>query len=353
MAGRDFWLFLAAAGLSSVLTFLIRRWAISHHIAVNEPRERDIHKTAIPRLGGLAVVAAFFMIVITLVVVSPSTLGFVPERWLSIDRNLMGLMIGAFVLLLVGIYDDVLGLSPWKKLTSHFVAGVILAASGVLIFHISNPFGNHIQLGDWAGWLVVFWVVVMINAMNWIDGLDGLASGVSLIAALILYFLAIEPTVNQISMSVLAIILAGALAGFLPFNFYPAKIFLGDSGSQVLGFLLAAFAIISGGKLATAFLILGVPLIDTVWVIARRLVSRQAIYQADRLHIHHRLLAAGLSQRQAVASLYVIAALFGTIALNTRTLGKFMAGLLLLVMMAIGGAVLVWITKLKNVNVKK
>jgi UDP-N-acetylmuramyl pentapeptide phosphotransferase/UDP-N-acetylglucosamine-1-phosphate transferase len=181
----------------------------------------------------------------------------------------------------------------------------------------------------------------MINVINFLDGLDGLASGISLIATIILYFLAIKPEVNQMSMSVLAIVLAGALIGFLPFNFYPAKVFLGDSGSQVLGFLLATFAIISGGKLATAFLVLGVPILDVVWVIARRVLAHKPVYQADRFHLHHRLLEAGLQHRGAVLLLYTISAAFGLIALETQTLGKLIAAIVLTAIMVLGGIVLV------------
>ncbi len=197
------------------------------------------------------------------------------------------------------------------------------------------------MLGGLAFTFVVVWVVFMINVLNWLDGLDGLVGGVSLIATVVLYLLAIKPEVNQLSMSVLAIILAGALVGFLPFNFFPAKIFLGDSGSQVLGFLLAVFAIISGGKLATAFLVLGVPILDVIWVIARRMLSRQPVYKADSFHLHHRLIRAGLTQKQTVVVFYTISAAFGIIALQTQSIGKLVAALVLIGIMIVGGTILV------------
>ena len=221
------------------------------------------------------------------------------------------------------------------------MAGALLAASTVLVPYLSNPFGAPIQLGVWTYAFVIFWIVGLINVINFLDGLDGLAGGISLIATTVLYLLAIKPEIAQSSMSVLAIILIGALAGFLPFNFSPAKIFLGDSGSQVLGFLLAVFAIISGAKLATAFLVLGVPILDVAWVIARRILEHKPVYQADRYHLHHRLLRAGLSQKQAVLLLYTVSAAFGIVALQTHTYGKFIAVLVLVAIVVVGGGVVV------------
>lgn len=345
MPGRDLLLLLGTALLSAGLTLWVKRWAVARGYSLGRPRERDIHTSPIPRLGGLAVAASFLVVSLIVALFLPTSLAFVPERFLGLDRNLAGIALGVIVLLAVGIYDDIRGLSPLTKLGFHILAGVILASSGILIQHLTNPLGGQIVLGSLAFVFVVGWVVFMINAINWLDGLDGLASGISLIATTILYLLAIRPDVGQVSMSVLAIILAGALIGFLPFNFYRAKIFLGDSGSQVLGFLLATFAIISGGKLATAFLILGVPLLDTIWVIVRRVATNQPVYKADRLHFHHRLLQAGLGQRQAVLTLYAVSTIFGIIALNTRSLGKLIAGLLLLAMMVVAGLFLLWLKK--------
>jgi UDP-GlcNAc:undecaprenyl-phosphate GlcNAc-1-phosphate transferase len=345
---RDLGLALIAGLLSAGFTYGLKLFLTRRTIAMSLPRERDVHTRPIPRLGGIAVAVSFLLVVFGLIVWSPATLHFVNGRVVGVDTNLAGIIAGVLVLLVVGVIDDVHGLSPWLKLLFHFVAGGLLASSGVLIHHFTNPFGGEIELGRWADAFVILWVVFAINAVNWLDGLDGLASGISLIAAVILYILAIRPDVNQLSMSVLAIILSGALLGFLPFNFWPAQIFLGDSGSQVLGFLLATFAIISGGKLATAFLILGVPLLDTLWVIVRRLLTKQAPYKADRLHLHHRLLAAGLQQRDAVLLIYTIAAGFGIVALNTQSLGKLVASLSLIGMMIIGGLVLVYVPKLKQ-----
>lgn len=342
MFNRDWPLALVAAALAAVITLAVRRLALARGWALGAIRPRDVHHQPIPRLGGVAVAGALLLVAAALAVFEPDRVRFVAESWAGLDKNLAGILGGTILLLVAGVADDFFGLPPGPKLLIHILAGALLALSGVLIFYLSNPFGGLIVLGTWAPLFVVSWVVLMINAINWLDGLDGLAAGVSLIASVTLYVLAVRPDVNQISMSVLALVLVGALGGFLPFNFWPARVFLGDSGSQVLGFLLAAFAIISGGKLATAALVLGVPLLDTLWVIVRRVVNRQPVYQADRFHLHHRLLAAGLSHRQAVLVFYAGAAALGIVALNTRSLGKFYAGLILLGLAVVGGAALAW-----------
>lgn len=341
-------LFIGSLLLSVVLTYLVRSLAQKYGWAMQAPRERDVHTRPIPRLGGVALALTFIGITGYVAWRYADLVSFFPQEVWGIDRNLLGILLGVALLLGVGVVDDIRGMAPWQKLLFHILAGVILAWSTVTIPHITNPFGGKLELGLLAPIFVVLWVVFIINAINWLDGLDGLASGVSLIAVLALYFLAIKPEVNQMSMAVLAIILAGALVGFLPFNFFPAKIFLGDSGSQVLGFLLAVFSIISGGKIATAFLVLGVPLLDVVWVIARRLLARKPIYAADRYHLHHRLLHVGLSQRQAVLLLYTLCAAFGIIALQTQSFGKFIALLVLLAIMVIGGIGLVLFTSYRE-----
>ncbi len=337
-------IFLASVGVSAVLTWLLRRTSEKTGLGLSAPRERDVHKQPISRLGGSAISLTFIGVVGAIAWLQPSWLAFIGQRVGGIDRNLFGIMLGVILLTVVGLVDDIRGLSPWPKLAAHFAAGIILAWSMVLVPHVTNPFGSVWNLGWLTYPFVVLWVVLMINVINFLDGLDGLATGVSLIAALVLYFLAIQPDVNQVSMSVLALVLAGGLLGFLPFNFYPAKLFLGDTGAMVIGFLLAVFAIISGGKLATAFLVLGVPILDVVWVVARRLLSRQPIYKADRFHLHHRLLQAGLKQRQAVLVFYTVSAGFGIIALQTQSYGKFIAALVLIGIMIVGGASLVALT---------
>lgn len=334
--------------LSACLTLVVRKIVLTTGKGLAVPRDRDVHTKPIPRLGGVAVTLAFLIATLVMYKIDPSSLSLQGEVFLGLDRNLWGVIAGVLLLVVVGAVDDIRGISAWAKLGFHVVAGILLASSLVLVPLITNPFGGYIDLGVWAYPVVVLWVVLMINAVNWLDGLDGLASGVSLIATFVLFLLALKPEVSQPSIALLALLLTGALAGFLPFNFFPARIFLGDSGSQVLGYLLAVFAIISGGKLATAFLVLGVPILDTIWVITRRFLAHQPIYKADRYHLHHRLLRAGLNQRQAVTLLYALSAAFGIIALQTQSMGKLIALLVVIGIMVIGGAILVAIDAVKN-----
>lgn len=348
MAPWQWLVFLVGAVLSAGLTSVIRTWVLATKRGLSLPRERDVHKKPVPRLGGVAIAVTFVVVTMGVYLLRPDALSFTTDTVFGFDRNLFGILLGVLILLGVGIVDDIRGLSPFVKLAFHFVVGIILAASFVLVPHITNPLGGQIELGALSSLFVILWVVALINVVNWLDGLDGLASGISLIATLVLFFLAMKPEVAQSSTALLGLILISALVGFLPFNFFPAKIFLGDSGSQVLGFLLAVFAIVSGGKLATAFLVLGVPILDVIWVISRRLLAHAPIYQADRFHLHHRLLQAGLNQRQAVVLLYVVSAAFGIVALKTGTYGKLIAIVVLIAIMVIGGLLLAFLTSRKT-----
>jgi UDP-GlcNAc:undecaprenyl-phosphate GlcNAc-1-phosphate transferase len=256
----------------------------------------------------------------------------------------------------VGAYDDIYEMSPGKKLAWQVVAAIIVVGFGVGVGTITNPFGGLIHLDNWrlslgflglesivplADLAALIWIVIVINVVNWLDGLDGLAAGVSGIAALALFALALMPIVNQPAVALIAIILVGSIAGFIPYNFFPAKIFMGDSGSMFLGYSLAVFSIISGGKIATAFLVLGFPILDAIWVISRRIINNQPIWKADRKHLHHRLLDLGLSQRKVVISIYILAAIFGVIAVLSGSMGKLVTVIVLAAIMVVLGTGLV------------
>jgi UDP-GlcNAc:undecaprenyl-phosphate GlcNAc-1-phosphate transferase len=316
---------------------------------VDQPGERKIHKKPVARLGGLAIWLAFWLIAAIIYLFDPESLTFVREKVIGIDKNLLGVFLGSLLLLVVGLWDDLKNIKPWQKLSFQLLAGLIVVAFGVRIHWFANPFGGlNIELGDWTYLFAPLWIILIINVINWLDGIDGLATGISGIAALVLFFLSLAPFVNQPSTAMLAIILAGTAAGFLIFNFNPAKMFLGDSGSMFLGFMLAIFAIISGAKLFTAALVLGLPILDAFWVILRRLISKKAPWVGDKLHLHHRFLNAGFSQRQTVVVMYAISALFGIIALSTRTSGKVGAALGLLVLMIVMGGGLAGAKYLKS-----
>lgn len=336
------WGFGLAFMLAAVLTPVVRRYALDQGIVDEPSGGRKIHRKPVAYLGGVAIFVAF--LVAALIMVPPS-------------REFGALLLGCMILVIVGVIDDVRGLSAVTKLAWQFVAAGVALAGGIGITAITNPFGGVIDL-TWGRTLIdvgigqfhimpvanilsLIWMVAMANTINFLDGLDGLASGVSGIAAIVMFVLAVRPAVDQPVVAMIAILVAGAALGFLPHNFYPARIFMGDSGAYFLGLVLAMLAVYSGAKLATAALVLGVPLIDMAWAVVRRLAHGQSPLRADRKHLHHLLLDAGLSQRQAVAVLYAIVGLFGTVALMAGSFTKLVAFLVLVVLMGLVISVLI------------
>ena len=317
-------LVLAALG-TYFLVPTVKQWAIRLG-AMDQPGGRRVHASPTPRLGGIAITASLLVVILGTLFLAPARLHFVDQQIIGIDQNLFGVLLGILILVATGIWDDLHDLNPWVKLGLQTLAALAVVAFGVKIHWISNPFGGlNIVVENWSYLLVPLWLLAMINVMNWFDGLDGLTGGLSVIAAVVIVALSLQPHVNQPATAWLAAIVAGAALGFLPWNWWPAKIFMGDSGSMVLGFLLGVFAIISGAKFATAALVLGIPILDAVWVIGRRLLTGQNPMKADRKHLHHRFLDAGFHPRTAVLVLYTIAAAFGTIALASGTAGKVLA----------------------------
>ncbi|TSC93576.1 MAG: glycosyl transferase, partial [Candidatus Berkelbacteria bacterium Licking1014_85] len=279
--------------VSVFLTPRVLKWAKRRGF-VDKPDPRKIHKTPIPRLGGIAVFSAFWITIIFFQIFFPEKLIFTENKILGIDQNLFGVFIGSLIVFLSGILDDIKNLKPFSKLFWQIVAGTIIVIFGINIWWVHNPFGGeNIILNNLTYILVPVWIVLLINVMNWWDGIDGQVTGIGIIAAIVLFFLSISKVVNQPSTAILMIVLAGSSFGFLKYNFFPARIFIGDSGSQFIGFMLAIGAIISGGKLATAALVLGFPILDAFWVISRRLLNGKKIWSADRSHLHHRLLDLG------------------------------------------------------------
>ncbi len=347
--------FVVAALISGGLTGYVKTLATKLNL-VDHPAPRKIHSKPVPRLGGVAIVLAFLIVLIGYALASPR-LSFSPFKFWVVDKRLIGVLAGLIILLITGLIDDIKGVKAWKKLFWHIVAAAAVVAGGISISYIRLPFGSHINLTQiqfpihlfdqtyhfvlWGDLLAVFWIVLLINTLNFLDGLDGLAAGVSVITGLVIFFLAIS--LGQDANALLAILIAGVAFGFLPWNFNPAKIFMGDSGSMALGFLLGVSSIISGGKLATAFLVLGIPVLDVGWVVLRRVIAGRSPFEADKGHFHHRLLTAGLSQRQAVIMLYLIASAFGVVAVIASTREKIQAVISLVVLMLILAATLVYL----------
>lgn len=294
--------------ISLAVTPLIKRFAI-HVKVIDVPKdERRVHKKPIPLLGGLAIYISF---IITL---------FLREGMVKDSK--LGIIIGATIIVIGGVIDDIKELKPGKKLMFQIAAAVVLIASGVKIDVLTNPFDavDGMVNISWLGVpLTLFWVVGITNAINLIDGLDGLAAGVALISTITIFVIAF--LYARTEAVVLTAILSGAILGFLPYNFNPASIFMGDTGAQLLGFLLAAISMESAIKSATAFAIsvpilaLGLPIYDTLFAMIRRKVNGKPISQGDRGHLHHRLLDLGLTQRQTVIIMYFISAILGGIAI--------------------------------------
>ena len=307
--------FLAAAVLALVLTPLVRRIVIRYEI-VDRPEARRVNVIPVPRAGGVATSAAFLLVAGLFLfindqadlVVSPGTLG---------PSHVIALLLGGAMAAALGAIDDLFDLRARWQLLGQLALACGAVALGIGIGFVANPFGPGIIAlsGPIAAGFTIFWIVGMINSINWIDGLDGLSSGVALIAAVTLGLISLTTQVGQPLVAVLCFALAGALLGFLRWNFHPATIFAGTSGVQFVGYSLAVLAILGTAKVAVALLVLGVPIIDTFWIIVRRVIDRRSPFSPDRSHIHHRLLDLGLSHRQTVLVIYGICASLGLIAM--------------------------------------
>src|SRR5256714_6563727 len=262
--------------------------------AIDEPRERGLHQFPTPRLGGLAILVA--------VVVSALI-------WLPHDQQTRGILIGAGVIAMVGFFDDLLELSADFKLVGQLLAAVVPVASGVRVQSFTLPFIHHVGLTTWQSYvLTVIGIVALMNVVNFIDGVDGLAAGVCTIAAGT--FAAIALSLDRDVAGVLAMITAGASLGYLRHGFHPASIFLGDTGSNLLGYLLSVVAVQGALKtnalvaLAFPLVILAVPILDSSFTIAKRIKYRRPIYEADRWHFHHRFANIGFSQLTTALYIY-------------------------------------------------
>lgn len=327
---------ITAALLCFGATWWLRKICVANKIALSPIRERDVHKTLIPRIGGLSIWVVFWSIIFSILLIKPELISFSDKKILGIDENLLGLFLAGVVWLVVGLWDDIKDLKPWKKLVWQFVCGFLIVIFGIKIWWITNPFGGPLFiLGNWNYLVVPLWIVAMMNVFNWFDGIDGLTPSISTISLAILFFLAINPAVNQPTTALFCAILGAVVLGFLPLNWNPAKIFLGDVGSGFLGMAIATFAIMSGAKLATAILVLGLPIIDFIVVVLGRLLAKKSIFTGDQTHLHHRFLRAGFSVKQTVVIISLISLGFGIIALYSQTQGKMIAFLWLVGLMAI------------------
>jgi len=312
-------IFFIAFIISALITFPVKRLALKLN-AVDHPTERKVHTKPIPRLGGVAIFigfAASMAFQLSKQISNPSE---------SFDFNiseLSGIFLGATLILIIGVIDDIIELPPIAKFAGQISAASILVAFGIRMEFIGNPFsGGVIYLGNVGVVLTIIWVVAFINIINFIDGLDGLAAGIAAIAALSFAFFAFDT--GQLTTAIISIAIVGSTLGFLGHNFNPAKIFMGDSGSMFLGFLFGAITVggvmksIAAISLFAPLIIMGVPILDGALAILRRYRDGQPVTQADRDHLHHRLLRRGFTQRQAVSIIYLWSIALSAFGLTLR-----------------------------------
>jgi UDP-GlcNAc:undecaprenyl-phosphate/decaprenyl-phosphate GlcNAc-1-phosphate transferase len=292
--------------LCGVVFLICTRWQI-----MSPPRRHHIHTHPVPRLGGVGIFLSFLIV---------SVIFFHPAN--AYEQHVyVGLIVASVLIVAIMAIDDIRGLPPLPRLAAQTVAALfamLWAGHATLIEVLHNPLetSNQGQI-PLTLWIVVpftwFWIVGMMNTINWIDGVDGLAGGVVTITAVVMA--AISWLLGQPAAALLCAVLAGATLGFLPLNWHPARLFMGDSGAMFLGLALAVLANVGGAKLATMLLLLGLPILDTARVIVQRLRKRHSPLHFDRIHLHHRLLIGGLTQRQVVLIFYTTTAFFGAVAI--------------------------------------
>lgn len=322
---------LVGAGLIAfVLTPIVRRVALRLDV-VDRPDPRRVNRSPVPRGGGIAVVLAFVPVALVLVSLN-DRLDVMPVPAAVDGPRLIALLAGGVAAAMLGAIDDYLQLRARWQLAGQVVLAAWAVGIGLGVGTIANPFGGVIALaGPIAAAFTLLWILGMINSINFIDGLDGLSSGIALIAALTLGVISLTTTVGQPLIAVLCFALAGALAGFLRWNFHPATIFVGTSGVMFIGYTLAVLSILGTAKVAVAVLALGVPIIDTFWIIVRRILSGRSPFAPDRGHFHHRLLDLGLSHTQAVVAIYGLCVALALLSLFLSGTGQFYAFLGVLV----------------------
>lgn len=327
--------FTAALVLTTVLSLVVSR--IARHLGIVDnpdrglPGGRKIHDRPIPLLGGVAVFLAFFALLI-----------FFSDRFLAGNlgwSHLFGFLGGGLILVIGGILDDKYGLKPRQQFVFPLAAIAAIIIGGVEITRLTNPWAGFIELQPFiiiSPLLIAVWLLGMMYTTKLLDGVDGLVSGISAVGGLIIFLFTLTTRYYQPDIALAALLLAGVAVGFLIVNWHPAKIFLGEGGSLLFGYILGVLAIISGSKIAIALLIMGIPILDVAWTIIRRLrQGRNPFRFSDQRHLHHRLLSLGLSQRQTVVIFYLLAAVFGSSGLFLQSRGKISALILLVSLMLV------------------
>lgn len=276
--------------------------------------QRHIHQFGISRFGGVAIILSFV-----------GTLFF--DKNLVVSSQLFWVIMASLMILVFGILDDIRQLSWKKQLFFQVAIALFVFQVGIRLEYVTNPFGGIFLFENIWGYalnllLVVFWILLIMNAMNWVDGIDGVSGGISIIGASAIFLVALRPEVNQPPVAIITSALIGSILAFVVFNFNPAKILAGTSGAVFMGFILAILALFAGAKIATTLLVLAVPVIDALWVAVERFSSHESVFEADRRHLHHRLLEFGWSQKKICIFYWFITILIAIMALNFGAIGK-------------------------------
>ena len=349
------WLIAAAVGVSAFLVAYLaapqlRSMAVRANL-FDMPEARRVHTQPLPRIGGLGIFLGF------VVAIGVSFALPVDRFQIEVERIVL-LLVGATIVVGVMAFDDIVGIAPIPKLVLQVAAAALVVVPrwrggdyGIIIEQFNAPWVGTVHLPIAVAVLfTIFWIVGMMNAVNWSDGLDGLAGTIALVASIVLFLHTyFRPAGDpQFTISLLAIALAGAILGFLPFNWHPSRIIMGDSGAMFLGFALATISVIGGAKIATTLLAMGIPILDTAWVIVYRVMHGRSPIVADRGHLHHRLLDAGLSQPQVVGCFGLLTAVFGASALLLPTRESKLYVLMLMAIVLLG--IIAWLARRRPIR---
>jgi len=320
--------FVGSVGLIFIIKYLANKFIKKE--GQSRRGERHIHGKLISRLGGVAIVISFLGVIFL-------------DKNIVLTKDIYGILLGGVIMFGVGIWDDFSEISWKKQLFFQALAISLIFIFGVKINYISSPFGGGIHLNSLGGvligiFLAGFWSMTLMNAMNWLDGIDGLSMGIYFIGILAIFLLSLKPEVNQPPVGIITMALSGAVLGFLIFNFPPAKIMAGSNGIFFVGFIVAGLSIFAGTKIATTLLILFIPLVDFFWVILKRVRFRKSIFSADREHLHHKLININWSQKKINVFFYFVTVLVASVALTVSGWGKvfIMISLVLLMLFFYG-----------------
>ncbi len=341
---------LAVSFLISFLITPLTIWFYKKNNWLDDPQENDhpkvIHKYPVPRGGGIPIFLSLLVSVIF---------------FLPIDKHLIGILAGALIIVIIGVLDDLYDLNPYLRLIAGFLAAGAVVSGGIGIAFISNPFNGIIHLNQpqipfylfgkmHTVWILsdivaLIWIVWCMNFVNWSKGLDGQLPGIAVIAALTIGFLSLRYSadITQWPIILFAFITAGAFLGFLPWNFFPQKIMPGYGGGALAGYLLAVLSILSTSKINTLMLVLGVPMLDAVYSIIRRVTQGKSPVWGDRGHLHHKLIDIGWSKRKIAVFYWIITAILGILALKLNSRDKFYTIILLTFIL---GGILLWLNYL-------